>query len=160
MSQEHHKKETNVFASVGYGNRGFVRIESDLDTDRVTVKDVLQESKTDVTTSLGTFVTKDSGKRVEFASGMRRDVQEGKPRYDLIDRVYLKRLAELHARGAEKYGDNNWQLANSEEELKRFEASAFRHLMQYLEGDRSEDHACAVTFNLAAAEYVRNKLKK
>jgi hypothetical protein len=30
------------------------------------------------------YVTKDSGARVEFDSGMRRDTDEGKPRYDLI----------------------------------------------------------------------------
>jgi len=28
------------------------------------------------------YITKDSGKRVEFKSGFNRDVQEGKPRYD------------------------------------------------------------------------------
>ena len=151
MTQEHHKKERNIY--------GFIPLRENV-----------QLGNTDYTPPIpGTYVdgsgqhfftTKDSGKRVDYTSGMRRDVQEGKPRYDLIDRPYLKRLAELYARGADKYGDNNWQLANSEEELKRFESSAFRHLMQYLEGDRSEDHACAVTFNLAAAEHVRSKLKK
>lgn len=30
------------------------------------------------------FETKDSGKREEYTSGMRRDVQEGKPRIDLV----------------------------------------------------------------------------
>ena len=54
------------------------------------------------------YQTKDSGKRVEFKSGMRRDSTEGKPRYDLIPLEPLKRLAELYARGAEKYGDRNW----------------------------------------------------
>ena len=28
------------------------------------------------------YTTKDSGKRVEFDSGMKRDTQDGKPRYD------------------------------------------------------------------------------
>src|SRR5258706_10482516 len=32
-----------------------------------------------------TFVTKDSGSRQDFETGARRDIQEGKPRYDLID---------------------------------------------------------------------------
>jgi len=108
----------------------------------------------------GEFTTKDSGKRVEFESGMRRDTQEGKPRYDLIDRDFLKRWALLMTRGADKYGAENWRKANSQEELDRFKASALRHLMQYLEGDREEDHAAAVAFNLAAAEYVRSKLEK
>jgi len=30
------------------------------------------------------FETKDSGKRINYRSGMRRDVAEGKPRFDLI----------------------------------------------------------------------------
>ena len=35
------------------------------------------------------FLTKDSGKRKDFESGMRRDTQENKPRYDLIDKDFL-----------------------------------------------------------------------
>lgn len=106
------------------------------------------------------FVTKDSGERVDFPSGMRRDTDKGKPRYDLIPLFMLKRLGELYARGAEKYGDDNWTLANSEEEMKRFQASAFRHFIQWLEGDRAEDHGAAVFFNIAAAEMVRDKLER
>lgn len=105
------------------------------------------------------FTTHDSGERIDYPSGMRRDTTKGKLRYDLIPLFFLKRLAGLYTRGAEKYGDNNWQLANSEEELARFKASAFRHFVQWLEGDRDEDHAAAVCFNLAAAEHVSNKLK-
>jgi len=90
---------------------------------------------------------------------MRRDTQEGKPRYDLIDRAFLRRWAHLMARGAEKYGEENWRLAETEEELRRFKASALRHLMQWLDGEGDEDHAAAVAFNVAAAEMVKGKLK-
>lgn len=106
------------------------------------------------------YKTKDSGKRKDFKSGMRRDVQEGKPRYDLIDTVFLKRLAELLERGAVKYGENNWQLANSGEEMDRFKASAFRHFMQWFEGDDDEDHASAIAFNVMAAEHLKRRLNK
>lgn len=104
------------------------------------------------------FQTKDSGKRVDFPSGMRRDTTEGKPRYDLIPLPMLKRLAELYARGAEKYGDSNWQLANSEEELQRFKASAFRHFIQWQAGELDEDHAIASVFNIFAYETIKEKL--
>jgi len=104
------------------------------------------------------FVTKDSGAREQFSTGMVRDTQADKPRYDLIDRAFLKRWAELMARGAAKYGENNWRKAATEAELHRFEASATRHLFQWLDGDRTEDHAAAVAFNLAGAEMVRAKL--
>jgi|SRR5579872_4887725 len=105
------------------------------------------------------FDTKDSGKREEFTTGMVRDTQDDKPRYDLIDAVFLKRWAELMARGARKYGENNWRKAATEEELRRFKASAIRHMYQWLSGDLDEDHAVAVAFNLAGAEMVKEKLK-
>lgn len=106
-----------------------------------------------------TFVTKDSGKREEFASGMVRDTQDDKPRYDLLDRAFLKRWAELMARGAKKYGENNWRQAEGEAELSRFKASALRHIFQWLDGDITEDHGPAVAFNIAGAEMVKAKMK-
>lgn len=106
----------------------------------------------------GGYVTKDSGEREEYKSGMVRDTQKGKPDYTLIDPPFLKRWAALMTRGAEKYGRDNWRKADSQDELDRFKASAFRHLMQWLEGDTEEDHAAAVCFNLAAAEHVKSRL--
>ena len=106
------------------------------------------------------FETKDSGKREEFPTGMVRDTQDDKPRYDLLDRAFLKRWAELMARGAKKYGENNWKKAATEAELDRFRASAIRHIFQWLDNDTTEDHAVAVAFNLAGAEMVREKLKE
>lgn len=98
-------------------------------------------------------------------SGMRRDIQSGKPRFDLLlvdglpyEEQFLTRFAELLARGSEKYGERNWQLASSEEELLRFRASALRHMMQWATGELDEDHAAAVAFNLMAYEYVKWKL--
>lgn len=114
---------------------------------------------------VGSWRTKDSGQRMDYPSGMRRDVQDGKARFDLIfpegvpykDQL-LTRFAELLMRGAEKYGENNWQLANSEEELKRFKASALRHMIQWHCGETDEDHATAVIFNLMAYENTKRKL--
>ena len=113
------------------------------------------------------YITKDSGQRQEYASGMRRDVQDGKPRFGLIfpkgvayqDQL-LTRFAELLARGAEKYGDNNWQLANSQEELDRFRESGLRHMIQWACGETDEDHATAVIFNLMAYENTKRKIEE
>lgn len=104
------------------------------------------------------FGTKDSGQRVEFSTGMVRDIEGDKPRYDLIWRPGLKRLAELMARGAKKYTDRNWEKAETQEELDRFKASANRHFEQWFQGDRDEDHMSAVIFNLFGAEMVMSKL--
>jgi hypothetical protein len=114
---------------------------------------------------MANFETKDSGRREEYASGMRRDTQEGKARFDLLwpegvpyGEQFLTRFAELMARGAEKYGDRNWEQANSQVELDRFKASAARHFAQWVAGERDEDHAAAVAFNLMAYETVRWRL--
>jgi len=107
------------------------------------------------------FVVKDSGKREDFASGMRRDVEDGKPDYLLVrDGPMFERLAIHLTKGAEKYGRSNWTLASSQAEYERFQRSAARHFEQWLRGDRDEDHAAAVLFNVNAAEYVRDKLDK
>lgn len=108
-----------------------------------------------------TFVTKDSGKRQHYDSGMVRDLQDGKPDFSLLlpempyDSLPITRWAALMTRGAEKYGRRNWQVATSTEELERFKASAFRHFMQWIAGEEDEDHMAAVMFNLNAAEYVK-----
>ncbi len=104
------------------------------------------------------FTTKDSGARQVFSTGMNRDIQDNKPRYDLIYSPMVKRWSELMARGAVKYGERNWEKAETEEELGRFIASAMRHMFQWFDGDTDEDHAAAVFFNISGAEMVRSKL--
>lgn len=105
------------------------------------------------------FIVKDSGEREQFESGMQRDTEDGKADFTLIRKGPLfKRWAEHLTKGALKYGRHNWTNADSENELDRFQRSAARHFEQWLAGDRDEDHACAVVFNLNAAEYVRDKL--
>lgn len=154
----------------------------------------------------GGFITKDSGAREQFKSGMVRDTQAGKLRYDLAfdgplfwalwennpnqgiiraaqrwyehgglvnaadvikaiaakesENVFdiVDRYAQLMMRGAVKYSEKNWMKAEGEEELKRFKSSFCRHLKQYLNGEKDEDHKAAVFFNLNGAEYVRAKL--
>jgi hypothetical protein len=111
------------------------------------------------------YITKDSGKREEFDSGMKRDTQDDKPRFDLLlplgipySDQFLTRVAELLTRGAAKYDERNWEKAEGEAELARFKASALRHLMQFLAGETDEDHAAAVVFNLMGAHLVEWKI--
>ena len=108
------------------------------------------------------YVTKDSGRREEYSSGMIRDINGDKPRFDLIlpegvpyDQQFLTRIAALLTRGAVKYGERNWELASGKEEMNRFKASALRHLMQWICGETEEDHSAAVVFNLLAYETVK-----
>jgi hypothetical protein len=112
------------------------------------------------------FTTKDSGARQDYASGMRRDLQTGKPDFFLMlplgipyKAQPITRLAALLERGMDKYGLRNWELANSPEELHRFKASALRHMNQWVAGETDEDHMAAVMFNLIAYETTRYKLE-
>lgn len=112
------------------------------------------------------FITKDSGERQQFASGMMRDVTTGKTEWHRVtDGPMIKRWAELLTRGGVKYpdvqpGKANWTLAEGEAEYQRFRQSAFRHFMIWFTGeDTSEDHAAAIYFNVNGAEYVKGKLK-
>lgn len=112
------------------------------------------------------FVTKSSGERQEFNGGGVRDKQNGKPRFDLLmpervpfDQQYLTRVAALMERGAEHYGDRNWEQMQDEEALARFRSSAFRHFMQWMTGETDEDHAAAIFFNVQGAEYVKGRIQ-
>lgn len=104
------------------------------------------------------YETKDSGTRQDYPTGARRDTSAGKPRYDLIPETSLLRLAELMARGAEKYGEHNWKKGIPTD---RYYESAYRHLISWrlnAEGD-NEDHLAAVVFNIFAIMYNEDVLK-
>lgn len=111
------------------------------------------------------FITKDSGERQDYPTGMIRDLQNGKPRFDLccaLDQKYneslIGRWAELMGRGAEKYGIRNWELSSTLEEFQRFKASLCRHFWQFIQGEEDEDHAAAICFNLNAMLRLMDKL--
>lgn len=105
------------------------------------------------------FTVKDSGQRVQFSSGMVRDVSTDKIDYSLaLDGPIFKRYAEHLTKGAKKYSKRNWMKAEGTEEYERFRESALRHFLQWFNGDTDEDHAAAVVFNINGAEYVKEKL--
>ena len=111
------------------------------------------------------FVTKDSGARQDYSTGMRRDLQTGKPRFDLCiandqkyDESLFGRWAALMGRGADKYGERNWELSGTIEEFRRFKASLYRHFVQFIQGEDDEDHAAAICFNLNAMLRLMDKL--
>ena len=112
-----------------------------------------------------TYITKDSGQRKIFKTGMNRDINDDKPAYTLCiplncDNPMITRWAELMRRGEKKYGSRNWEKASTFEELERFKDSALRHMIQWISGDTTEDHASAVYFNIQGAELVKERLSK
>jgi hypothetical protein len=106
------------------------------------------------------FGIKDSGERKQFESGMVRDTEDAKVDYTLaLDGPMFERYAAHLTKGAKKYDARNWMKASGEAELERFKRSALRHLLQWFRGDRDEDHAAAVWFNVNGAEYVLEYLE-
>jgi len=112
------------------------------------------------------FETKDSGQHETYDSGMVRDTEQGKPRFDLLlpldvpfPNQFLTRCAELLERGARKYGERNWEKGKGDKELARAISSAIRHLVQWASGETDEDHAAAVVFNLLQAETLKYRME-
>lgn len=103
------------------------------------------------------YVTKDSGERREFSTGSRRDKATGKGRYDLIPAFPIHLLAQLYERGAEKYGDRNWEKGQP---LSVYRDSSMRHGFFFQGGDRSEDHLTAQTWNNLAFIWTLNEIKE
>jgi hypothetical protein len=111
--------------------------------------------------------SKNSVKRKKWDSGMIRDSDSEKPRFDLIiplnqkyEDTLLYRFAMLLNKGAKKYSERNWEKADSIEELERGKASTFRHFMQWFCGEEDEDHAVAILFNINEVEMIKQKLRQ
>lgn len=111
---------------------------------------------------VGDFQTKVS--ETKHAQGeMVRSPDTGKVDISLIFRgPMLLRWAELLTRGAANYGADNWikGVLESDPQIrsnikKRYKKSAARHFWQWITGDRSEDHAAAIIFNLNGYEAMR-----
>jgi len=97
---------------------------------------------------------------VELGSGMRRDKEEGKLDYTLIfDGPMVDRWATLLTNAVPTRGERNWMKAHTEEDYKRFRRSASRHFVQWLRGERDEDHASSLFFNVNGAEHVGDQLR-
>lgn len=82
------------------------------------------------------YQTKDSGKREEYKSGMRRDTQEEKPRFDLIlpegqkyTETLIYRWAMLLYRGGVKYGEmiEEWRSVPSLKDIEVSNLGRVRH---------------------------------
>ena len=111
------------------------------------------------------YDTKDSGARQEYESGMHRDLEDGKPRFDLLipegvpyaDQM-LTRFAALMERGAVKYTARNCESATGPDEMARFRFTRpAGQMTQWIMGEQDEDHAAAVFFNVTAAETLAHK---
>ena len=100
---------------------------------------------------------KDSGKRENFNTGSRRDTRKGKGRYDLISPIVMKRDAQHLENGAVKYGDRNWEKGQP---LASYLDSAIRHLADFHEGLRDEDHLAAAAWNIFSIIHTEEMISR
>lgn len=86
-----------------------------------------------------------SGTKDVYEGGATRDSREGKGRYDLISGLFLRRVAKVLEAGAKNHGANNW-LGGIK--YSRLIDSSLRHISQFNEGLRDEDHLAQAVCNL------------
>ncbi len=96
----------------------------------------------------------DPSKIEVFETGAQRSSGKGKGRFDLIPTGPERRVALKYEEGAIGYGENNWKKGMK---FSRLFDSAKRHINQFVDGDRSEDHLAAAVWNLFAVMYFEEK---
>lgn len=71
--------------------------------------------------------------------------------------VAIRRVAARCQLGAEKYAEHNEKKGMP---MSRFVDSSLRHIYQYLEGDRSEDHLAAAAWNLMGLMHTEDGIAR
>jgi hypothetical protein len=103
------------------------------------------------------YETKFSGVKQKYDTGATRDKKIGKGRFDLIPTGPLMRLAQVYERGANNHGARNWELGFP---MSRAMDSALRHILQYKDGMRDEDHLAQAVWNLIAIMHFEAQIEK
>lgn len=98
-------------------------------------------------------MVKPEGGIERYESGATRGAVE--ERYDLLPLAGLRRGAAAMAKGARTHGEGNW--------MKGIPVShclnhALKHIVQYMEGDTSEDHLGHAVCNLMMACHFDEKV--
>jgi hypothetical protein len=86
----------------------------------------------------------DTGGRSEFSTGAVRDASEGKGFPSHLPTRALLRASRRFEDGAAKYDAHNWRKGIP---LSRYVDSMNRHTWLFMQGDTSEDHLGAISWN-------------
>ena len=85
---------------------------------------------------------------MSFVSASGAKSSSEKPRYDLIERSFLRRLAERMGYGAAKHGERNYRLGAHDPTYRRDRINhLIEHAFKYADGDTSADHLAAIAAN-------------
>ena len=93
--------------------------------------------------------------RTRFSSGAIRSADANSTRYDLMNCVAMRRIAEAYAEGAKKYDAHNWRKGFPVSDVMNH---ALRHIFLWLDGDASEDHLGHAAWNLCTAMYFEERM--
>lgn len=85
----------------------------------------------------------DKVKNRVFESGAQRDSNNNKPFIHNLKGYTRQRFGYHMNLGSRNYGDSNWEKGMP---TNQYLESMDRHLAEYMEGDRSEDHLSAIIF--------------
>lgn len=83
--------------------------------------------------------------KVKFDTGATRETKKGKGRFDLLPFHGITRVAHVMEKGATHHGDRNWEKGIP---LASYIDSALRHISQYMQGMKDEDHIGQAAWNL------------
>lgn len=81
----------------------------------------------------------------EESKSVKNDIIDDKLRWDLLPMEEIEDIVRVYHAGAKKYGPNNWQ--NLDNGFERYRAAMFRHMMEYMKGERIDSDTGA--FHLA-----------
>lgn len=89
-----------------------------------------------------------------FATGAVRGTDREETAYHLMSPIALRAYARVCAEGAKKYEPMNWEMGMPVADILKH---AMGHIVEFLAGDRSEDHLGHLLWNAAAAVHSFEK---
>ena len=91
---------------------------------------------------------------------------EEAPRYDLVPREGIRRIALRYALGAKKHGEGNWKLSvQNEENAREFCIAAYNHMLEHAQKmangeDPEDDHLGAIGWAVTVLAHCEEKFGK
>lgn len=90
-------------------------------------------------------------------TGAQREDKSGKGAYHLITPIAVKRVSMIYEAGGKMRGDRNWEKGLP---ISSFMNSAKRHVDQYIEGYRDEDHLAQADWNIQCAIHTEELVRR
>lgn len=91
---------------------------------------------------------------------------EEAPRYDLVPREGIRRIALRYTMGAKKHGEGNWKKScQTESNAREFCQAAYNHMMEHAQkmaagDDPKDDHLGAIGWAVTVLAYCEGKFQK